>query len=79
LRLPLASSHYGIGASLAVTISDDAREAILEAQVNASLAGHDLGPSEPVDNEAGWMNAMWRNGNARLLFKRQDPQFLRTQ
>ena len=34
-------------------VSHDAREAILESQVNAALAGHDLGPFEPVDNEAG--------------------------
>jgi hypothetical protein len=30
-----------------------ARAAILEIQVNAGLAGHDLGPFEPVDTFAG--------------------------
>ena len=29
---------------------DEARAAILEAQVNAALAGHDIGPFAEVDN-----------------------------
>ncbi len=33
-----------------IVTKDDARAAILEVQVNAALAGHDLGPFEEVDN-----------------------------
>ena len=29
------------------------KTAILEIQINASLSGHDLGPSEPVDTVSG--------------------------
>lgn len=36
-----------------MTDNQTAREAILECQANAALGGHDLGPFEPVDNEAG--------------------------
>ena len=31
----------------------EARESILEIQVNAALAGHDLGPFEPVESFEG--------------------------
>jgi len=40
--------------------NDPARAAILEAQVTAALAGHDLGPFEPVDNTAGGYQAACR-------------------
>ena len=36
-----------------------AREAILEAQVNAALSGHDLGEFEPVDSLAGGCEARY--------------------
>jgi hypothetical protein len=39
---------------------DYLRAAILEAQVNAALAGHDLGPFEPVDPEIGGYQAACR-------------------
>jgi hypothetical protein len=29
--------------------TESAKDAILEAQVNAALSGHDIGPFEPVD------------------------------
>ncbi len=31
----------------------EAKESILETQVDAALAGHDLGPFEPVDMRQG--------------------------
>jgi hypothetical protein len=37
-----------------------ARAAILETQVNAALAGHDIGPFEPVDPEIGGYQAACR-------------------
>ena len=40
--------------------NDQARPAILEAQVNAALAGHDLGPFPDVDN--GYQAACRRCG-----------------
>jgi hypothetical protein len=40
--------------------TDQARAAILEAQVDAALAGHDLGPFETVDPEIGGYQAACR-------------------
>ena len=40
--------------------TDQARPAILEAQATAALAGHDLGPFEPVDPEIGGYQAACR-------------------
>ena len=37
-----------------------ARESILESQVNAALAGHDIGPFEDVDTTAGGYQAACR-------------------
>lgn len=37
-----------------------AREAILEALVNAALAGHDLAPFEPADTDTGAYQARCR-------------------
>lgn len=41
----------------------EAKEAILEIQVNAALAGHDLGPFEPVDTVTGGYQAKCRKCN----------------
>ena len=43
-----------------MAIKPAAREAILEAQVNAALAGHNLGPFEPVDTLTGGYEARCR-------------------
>jgi hypothetical protein len=43
--------------------ADALRATILETQVNAALSGHDLGPDERVDNEAGGHEARCRIGN----------------
>jgi len=56
--------------------NDQVRAAILEAQVNAALAGHDIGPFEPVDNTtAGGYEAHCRKcdksvwvGNQGLIY-----------
>ena len=37
-----------------------AKGAILEAQVNAALSGHDIGPFEPVDTRIGGWQAEGR-------------------
>lgn len=41
-------------------IGQDAREPILEIQVNAALAGHDLGPFEPDETFTGGYEARCR-------------------
>ena len=38
-------------------LSEEVRQAILEIQVNAALAGHDLGPFEPVEGLTGGYEA----------------------
>jgi len=44
-------------------LSKDAKESILSIQVNAALAGHDLGPFEPVEVLTGGYEARCRNCN----------------
>ena len=44
--LVLASSSW----CASVTTDQDQRDAILEAQVEAALGGHDIGPFEEVEN-----------------------------
>ena len=39
----------------------EARESVLEIQVNATLSGHDLGPFEPVEVLTGGYEARCRN------------------
>jgi hypothetical protein len=41
----------------------DAKESILEIQVNAALSGHDLGPFEPVEVLTGGYEARCRRCN----------------
>ena len=41
-------------------VSQDTKSAILEAQVNAAMDGHDLGPFEPVDTRIGGYQAQCR-------------------
>ena len=41
----------------------EAKASILEIQVNAALAGHDLGPFEPVEVLTGGYEARCRNCN----------------
>ena len=36
-----------------VEVDQEAKDAILEAQVRAALGGHDIGPFEPVASPAG--------------------------
>ena len=45
---------------MAVSDTDPFRDAILQAQVNAALAGHDIGPFDEVDN--GYQAACRRCG-----------------
>jgi hypothetical protein len=40
--------------------TESAKGAILEAQVNAALSGHDIGPFEPVDTVTGGYQAVCR-------------------
>jgi len=55
----IASSPTRSGGDIVVT-NERARDAILEAQVNAALAGHDIGPFEEDDN--GYQAACRRCG-----------------
>ena len=41
----------------------EAKQSILEIQVNAALSGHDLGPFEPVEVLTGGYEARCRNCN----------------
>ncbi len=42
-------------------LTNDAKESILEIQVNAALSGHDLGPFEPVEVLTGGYEASVTN------------------
>jgi len=44
-------------------LTKDAKESILAIQVDAALAGHDLGPFEPVEVLPGGYEARCRNCN----------------
>ena len=53
-----------LGADINALIPEiEARESILEIQVNAALAGHDLGPFEPVEVLTGGYEARCRKCN----------------
>lgn len=43
------------------------KEVILEIQVNAALAGHDIGPFEPVDTVSDGYCQRWLSGSMQAL------------
>jgi hypothetical protein len=56
-------------------ISQETKDAVLEAQVTAALQGHDIGPFEPVDTQIGGWQAECRQcgqgvwvGEAGLIY-----------
>jgi hypothetical protein len=57
--MPLPDLHYA-RVNRRPSVTNPARAAILECQVDAALAGHDLGPFEEVDN--GYQAACRRCG-----------------
>jgi hypothetical protein len=49
-------------------LTESAKGAILEVQVNATLSGHDIGPFEPVDTITGGYQAVCRKcGKTALI------------
>ena len=62
-------------------LSEEVRQAILEIQVNAALAGHDLGPFEPVEGLTGGYETRCRNcsqsawvGDSGLIYSLLDDK-----